>query len=75
MGLDAELLEGARNTLRVCLNVQASDRVLVVTDDDTNTVGEALHHEALAADAIAECARPASSSLAWRDASSHSSRP
>ena len=55
MDTDQELLEGARNAIRVCMNVRASDRVLVVTDHDTTTVGDALLHEALATNAIAEC--------------------
>lgn len=52
--LDPELLEGARNAVRVCLNVHEGDRVLIVTDEDTLAVGEALLQEAVATNAVAD---------------------
>jgi aminopeptidase len=54
MKLDPELLEGARSAIRVCMGVKAKDRVLILTDEDTALVGEALLHEALGAGAVAE---------------------
>ena len=57
MGTDTGLVEGARNAVRVCMGVQPSDRVLILTDDDTAEVGEALLREALATKASAESLR------------------
>lgn len=57
MSTDAELLEGARNAVRICMGVQARDRVFILTDNDTATVGEALLQEALSTKAIVECMR------------------
>ena len=54
MNMDPELLEGARNAVRVCMNVRAVDRVLILTDRETSAVGDALLHEALATGAVAE---------------------
>ncbi|MEK6223034.1 MAG: hypothetical protein N2D54_12385, partial [Chloroflexota bacterium] len=42
---DKELKEGARNAIQTCLNVIAEDRVYILTDDDTLTVGDALTQE------------------------------
>jgi aminopeptidase len=57
MDKDSELFEGARNAVRVCMNVKASDRVFILTDDETVTVGKALEHEAKAVQAEVECVR------------------
>jgi leucyl aminopeptidase (aminopeptidase T) len=57
MNLDAELLEGARNALRVCMGVTPTDRVLILTDNDTALVGEALLIESLAIHAVTEAIR------------------
>ena len=46
MTIDSEVREGARNAVRVCMNVQASDRVLIVSDDETWEIGQALAEEA-----------------------------
>ena len=43
-----EVRQGARNAVRVCMNVQAQDRVFVLTDDATLGVGQALADEAAA---------------------------
>jgi leucyl aminopeptidase (aminopeptidase T) len=51
---DAELLEGARNAIRVCMNVQPGERVLIATDRATLSVGDALLCEAAEAGAVAE---------------------
>jgi len=57
MDFDAELLEGARNAVRICMAVAASDRVFVLTDDETLIVGQALEHEAKAMGAETTCVR------------------
>jgi leucyl aminopeptidase (aminopeptidase T) len=51
MELDAALLSGARNAARTCMNVGPSDRVFILTDDETLMVAEALQQEARAAGA------------------------
>lgn len=48
---DGPLSEGARNAVRVCMGVDSEDRVLVLTDDDTTSVAEALLREAAAVNA------------------------
>jgi len=48
MTIDDEVRQGARNAVRVCMNVQAQDRVFVLTDDATLGVGQALADEAAA---------------------------
>jgi len=45
---DSEVMDGARNAVRVCMNVQEEDRVFIFTDTKTEAVGQAL------ADASAE---------------------
>lgn len=57
MTVDNEMREGARNAVRVCMNVQAQDRVLVLTDDVTLSVGQALADEAAATGAEVEICR------------------
>lgn len=57
MELDSELLQGARNAVRVCMGVQTNDRVFIITDDETSSVGEALEVEAKAVAAKVECVR------------------
>jgi aminopeptidase len=57
MDIDSELLEGARNAVRVCMAVTASDRVLILTDDETLNVGLALELEARAISADVVCLR------------------
>jgi len=44
--VDGPLSEGARNAVRVCMGVDSTDRVLVVTDEDTTSVADALLREA-----------------------------
>lgn len=46
--LDPTLLPGARVAVRTCLDVTATDRVFVLSDDATLPIGEALAHEAAA---------------------------
>lgn len=57
MELDSELLQGARNAIRVCMNVSASDRVFIMTDDETLEIGNALEIETRATRAEVECVR------------------
>src|SRR5574340_855464 len=57
MELDAELLAGARNAVHICMNVSASDRVFILTDDETLDVAEALVQEARALGAEVACHR------------------
>ena len=45
MTIDDTVLEGARNAVRVCMNVQAHDRVLVISDTETWGIGQALADE------------------------------
>lgn len=42
---DAELIPGARNAVRVCLNVQPSERVTVITDRACEEIAASLVHE------------------------------
>ena len=42
---DSELTPGARNAVNVCLRVQASDKVTVITDEVTREIAAALVHE------------------------------
>ena len=55
MDKDSELYKGARNAVRVCMNVKASDRVFILTDDETIAVGKALEREVEAVYAAVEC--------------------
>jgi len=57
MELDAELLQGARNAVRVCMNVGPQDRVFITTDEETNDVGRALEQEARAVGAPVDMVR------------------
>ena len=43
--VDPELLPGARNAIRVCLNVQASERVTLITDRECEAIAASLLHE------------------------------
>jgi leucyl aminopeptidase (aminopeptidase T) len=43
--VDAELLPGARNAIRVCLNVQPRERVTVITDRECEDIAASLVHE------------------------------
>jgi len=43
--VDPELLPGARNAIRVCLNVQPSERVTVITDRACEHIAASLIHE------------------------------
>ncbi len=52
--LPAELLPGARNAVRICLAVGGGDRVVVITDHETERIGLALITEAREAGAEAE---------------------
>jgi aminopeptidase len=48
MSIDTAVREGARNAVRVCMNVQPQDRVFVFTDDETLGIGQAFVDEAKA---------------------------
>ena len=43
--IDPELLPGARNAIRVCLNVQPNERVTVITDRECSDIAASLVHE------------------------------
>ena len=43
--VDPELLPGARNAIRVCLNVQASERVTLISDRECEAIAASLLHE------------------------------
>jgi aminopeptidase len=43
--VDPDLLPGARNAVRVCLNVQPSERVTVITDRSCEAIAGSLVHE------------------------------
>jgi aminopeptidase len=43
--IDPELLPGARNAIRVCLNVQPSERVTLITDRECHEIAASLVHE------------------------------
>jgi aminopeptidase len=45
MDFDAELVPGARNAVRTCLNVQPHERVTVITDRVSEEIARALVHE------------------------------
>jgi leucyl aminopeptidase (aminopeptidase T) len=45
MAVDPELLPGARNAIRVCLNVQPAERVTVITDRECADIAASLVHE------------------------------
>ena len=43
--VDPELLPGARNAIRVCLNVQPDERVTLITDRECGEIAASLAHE------------------------------
>src|SRR6184192_1832462 len=43
--IDAELAPGARNALRVCLQLQPSERITIITDEATHDIAAALQAE------------------------------
>ena len=43
--VDPELLPGARNAIRVCLNVQPHERVTLITDRECADIAASLVHE------------------------------
>src|SRR5438552_14275879 len=43
--IDAELAPGARNALRVCLRLQPSERITIITDETTRDIAAALQAE------------------------------
>jgi aminopeptidase len=53
--VDQDLLPGARNAVRVCLNIQPDERVTVITDDACADIAGALVHEIEAVGASYEC--------------------
>jgi leucyl aminopeptidase (aminopeptidase T) len=57
MTMNNAVREGVRNAVRVCMNVQAQDRVFVLTDDETLDIGQALADEAAATGAAVEMRR------------------
>lgn len=57
MTVDNEIREGARNAVRVCMNVRAQDRVFVLTDDVTMDIGQALADEVAATGATVKLNR------------------
>ncbi len=46
MHIDPSILPGAQVAVRICMNVQPQDRVLVITDKPTEEIGWALQQEA-----------------------------
>ena len=57
MGLDKESREGVRNTVQVCMDVHADDRVFIITDDETLMIGQGLADEASATGASVKLIR------------------
>jgi len=57
MTIDDAVLEGARNAVQVCMNVQAHDRVLVISDAETWGIGRALTDESAATGAASQLLR------------------
>jgi aminopeptidase len=45
LSFDPELIPGAQNAVNVCLRVQASDKVTVITDEATKEIAASLVHE------------------------------
>ena len=45
LSFDPELTPGARNAVNVCLRIQASEKVTVITDDATREIAASLVHE------------------------------
>ncbi|MGE0039952.1 MAG: aminopeptidase [Vicinamibacterales bacterium] len=45
MAFDPELTPGARNAVRVCLNIQPTERVTIITDRECAEIAESLAHE------------------------------
>jgi len=53
--MDKELLQGARNAVRVCMKVESADRVFILTDKETMGIAQALKDEARAVGAETLC--------------------
>ena len=53
--IDQELLPGARNAVRVCLNIQPHERVTLITDEACAEIADALIHEIDGVGAPYEC--------------------
>jgi aminopeptidase len=45
LSFDSELTPGARNAVKVCLRIQPSEKVTVITDDATREIAASLVHE------------------------------
>src|SRR5256885_11174872 len=43
--IDAELVPGARNAIRVCLQLKAEERITIITDEATRDIAAALQAE------------------------------
>ena len=43
--IDPELLPGARNAIRVCLRLEPSERITIITDEATREIAAALQQE------------------------------
>src|SRR5947199_8930820 len=43
--IDAELAPGARNAIRVCLRLQSTERITIITDEATTEIAAALQAE------------------------------
>ncbi|MBV9010251.1 MAG: aminopeptidase [Verrucomicrobia bacterium] len=43
--IDAELVPGARNAIRVCLRVKPEERITIITDEETSEIAAALQAE------------------------------
>ena len=43
--IDAELAPGARNAVRVCLQLQPKERITIITDEATREIAAALQME------------------------------
>ena len=57
MKIDNELREGARVATHVCMNIRTTDRVCIISDEETWIVGQALKEEALNAGATVKLIR------------------
>lgn len=51
--MDNELVEGARNAIRVCMKVEPADRIFIIADEETLSIAQAIESEARAVGAEA----------------------
>ncbi|MFI5144928.1 MAG: aminopeptidase [Ignavibacteria bacterium] len=45
LGFDKELIEGAHNAVKVCLNLRPEERITIITDNETLDIARSLVHE------------------------------